>query len=74
MNDKEARLREIAYLIWEKEGRPPGQADRHWRMAQSAVQQEEGERLQRKLVEGEPPGETPEDSAPPEGPNAYENR
>lgn len=29
----ENNLRELAYRIWEKEGRPIGQADRHWRMA-----------------------------------------
>jgi len=74
MPDNEARLKEIAYLIWEKEGRPPGQANRHWRMAQSAIQQEEGEQLQRKIVEGEPPGETPEESMPPADSNDPESR
>lgn len=59
MHDNETRLREIAYLIWEEEGRPPGQADRHWRMAESAIRQEEAEQIQRKIVEGEPPGDTP---------------
>jgi Protein of unknown function (DUF2934) len=62
MRNREIRLKEIAYLIWEEEGRPSGQADRHWRMAESAIQQEEGEQTQRKIVEGEPPGETPAES------------
>jgi hypothetical protein len=74
MHDDEARLKEIAYLIWEEEGRPPGQAERHWRMAQSVVEQGDGEQFQRKIVEGEPPGETPEESAPPEDPNDPEER
>lgn len=29
----ENNLRELAYRIWEAEGRPIGQAERHWRMA-----------------------------------------
>ncbi|MBC6905415.1 DUF2934 domain-containing protein [Saccharophagus sp. K07] len=29
----ESNLREIAYRIWESEGRPIGQAERHWLMA-----------------------------------------
>lgn len=62
MHDREIRLKEMAYLIWEEEGRPSGQADCHWRMAESAIQQEEGEQTQRKIVEGEPPGETPAES------------
>ncbi len=65
MHDKETRLKEIAYLIWEEEGRPPGQADRHWRMAEGALRQEEAQRIQRKIVEGEPPGDSPAESAPP---------
>lgn len=58
MHDRELRLKEIAFLIWEEEGCPPGQAERHWRMAESALRQEEAERTQRKIDEGEPPGET----------------
>lgn len=29
----ELRIRELAYQIWESEGRPDGQAARHWEMA-----------------------------------------
>lgn len=32
MND-EQRIRELAYQIWESEGKPAGQEDRHWAMA-----------------------------------------
>ena len=63
MNDRDNRIREIAYLIWESEGRPPDQADRHWKMAESWVAEEESER---KEAEGEPPGETVEDAEKPE--------
>jgi len=38
MNDRDHRTREIAYFIWEEEGRPEGQADRHWLTAQSIVE------------------------------------
>ena len=37
MNDRDRRIREIAYFIWEEEGRPEGQADRHWLTAPSIV-------------------------------------
>lgn len=38
----EHELRELAYQIWEAEGCPPGQAERHWQMAleQARLQQE----------------------------------
>ena len=31
--DSEQAIRERAYLIWEREGRPEGRADDHWRHA-----------------------------------------
>ncbi len=33
MNLNEQRIREFAYQIWESEGRPVGQSERHWEMA-----------------------------------------
>jgi hypothetical protein len=33
MNTEEHRIREFAYQIWEAEGRPQGQHERHWEMA-----------------------------------------
>ncbi len=33
MNTEEQRIREFAYQIWESEGKPEGQAERHWQMA-----------------------------------------
>ena len=38
MDDREKRVREIAYFIWEQEGRPEGQADRHWQAAREIVE------------------------------------
>ncbi len=37
----EHELRQLAYRIWESEGKPAGQADRHWEMA--LAQAEAGE-------------------------------
>lgn len=42
MKVPEKRVRELAYQIWESEGRPEGQHERHWRMARSLA---EGERV-----------------------------
>ncbi len=36
MADRERRIQEIAYLLWEGEGRPDGQAERFWHMAEAA--------------------------------------
>ena len=56
MDDREKRVREIAYFIWEQEGRPEDQADRHWQAAREIVESQDAER---KNVEGEPPGAHP---------------
>lgn len=35
------RIAELAHIIWESEGRPDGQAERHWSMAEKLVAAEE---------------------------------
>jgi hypothetical protein len=55
--DNDQRIRELAFQLWEQEGRPEGQADRHWAMAKSII---EGEDAVRRETEGEPPGDAPE--------------
>jgi hypothetical protein len=37
MTDRERRVREVAYSIWESEGRPEGQEERHWALADTIV-------------------------------------
>lgn len=37
MADDEQRVRQLAYRIWESEGRPDGQEQRHWDMAWKIV-------------------------------------
>jgi Protein of unknown function (DUF2934) len=44
MDDRENRIREIAYFMWEEEGRPDGQADRHWQSAKAIVESQDAER------------------------------
>lgn len=41
MSAKEDRIREFAYQIWESEGKPHGQAKRHWEMATKLVEAEQ---------------------------------
>jgi hypothetical protein len=36
--DREQRIRELAYAIWEQEGRPEGKVERHWETAEKAVE------------------------------------
>lgn len=33
LSDADYDIRELAYQIWESEGRPEGEAERHWEMA-----------------------------------------
>lgn len=40
MNVNENRVREFAYQIWESEGRPHGEASRHWDMAYKLAKSE----------------------------------
>ncbi|WP_043446655.1 DUF2934 domain-containing protein [Halotalea alkalilenta] len=44
--DEELRIRQLAYRIWEAEGRPSGQHDLHWQMACKLVAAERGESAQ----------------------------
>jgi Protein of unknown function (DUF2934) len=37
MDDREQRVREIAYFLWIEDGRPDGEADRHWRTAEEGL-------------------------------------
>lgn len=38
--DKDERIRQIAYAIWEEEGWPEGRADQHWLRACELVEAE----------------------------------
>jgi hypothetical protein len=58
MNDREDRVRELAYFLWLEEGCPDGEAERHWRDAEAIIESDSV----RKSVEGEPPGDTERDA------------
>ncbi|MCE8018044.1 DUF2934 domain-containing protein [Halomonas sp. MCCC 1A17488] len=63
----EERVRNLAYQIWESEGRPEGQQQRHWDMALKIVIAEEEAGVDAELEEvGEPVDEPPllEDDLP----------
>jgi hypothetical protein len=54
MPERIARIREIAYFLWLEEGCPEGQEERHWQAAEALL---DADPLERKRIEGEPPGE-----------------
>ena len=39
--ERTERIRMRAYLIWEREGRPPGRAEQHWAQATHEIDNEE---------------------------------
>ena len=41
MTDRERRIREAAYRVWEQEGGPDGQAERHWALAEQRIDAED---------------------------------
>ncbi|GHB08231.1 DUF2934 domain-containing protein [Modicisalibacter luteus] len=61
MADDELRVRQLAYRIWESEGRPEGQEQRHWEMARKivAAERESGRDVQPD-VETEPDEKDPD--------------
>ncbi|MBL4834023.1 MAG: DUF2934 domain-containing protein [Pseudomonas sp.] len=57
MSSDEERIRELAYQIWESEGRPEGQTENHWEMARKLLaSQDQGDLT--------PPPEKPAESKP----------
>jgi Protein of unknown function (DUF2934) len=54
MTDRNDRIREIAYFLWLEDGCPDGADERHWLAAETLF---DSEPVERKRIEGEPPGE-----------------
>ncbi|GLQ99180.1 DUF2934 domain-containing protein [Dyella mobilis] len=52
--ERQRRISEIAHRIWESEGRPTGQARRHWQMAEKLVQAEERQAALKKPADEKP--------------------
>ena len=60
MSVEEKRIREFAYQIWESEGKPEGQEERHWAMARKLA---EAEALAPKVTPRKPAKAPPATSA-----------
>ena len=60
--DRDARIRRRAYEMWEAEGRPEGQADRHWSRAAEDLDREDAA-IQREGIAGEKRGVRPKGDA-----------
>ena len=60
--DRDARIRRRAHEMWEAEGRPEGQADRHWSRAAEDLDREDAA-IQREGIAGETPGVRPQGDA-----------
>ncbi|QVM94562.1 DUF2934 domain-containing protein [Pseudomonas sp. B21-012] len=60
MSVEEKRIREFAYQIWESEGKPEGQEERHWAMARKLA---EAEALAPKVTPRKPAKAPPASSA-----------
>jgi hypothetical protein len=43
MDDREQRIRDIAYFLWEEEGCPEGRAFEHWAAAEAVVDAQDAE-------------------------------
>jgi Protein of unknown function (DUF2934) len=56
--DREERIRQRAHQIWEQEGQPEGQAQRHWDRAAEDLDREDAE-IEREGIAGEKPGVRP---------------
>jgi hypothetical protein len=55
MNDRDQHIREIDYYLWEQEGCPEDQAERHWSAAVAVVEAQDAEaRIWRRIREGPP--------------------
>jgi hypothetical protein len=64
---EEERIRDFAYRIWEEEGYPVGEADRHWEMAREAVEAEKAERVKSAVGLAGPQDKAPPAQKPPAG-------
>jgi hypothetical protein len=67
-SDKEARIRERAYEIWVREGRPHGRDAEHWQKAVAEITAESGAVADRAAAGSKPRTEAP--STAPVAPNA----
>ena len=77
MADRERRIQEIAYLLWEQEGRPDGESERFWHLAVEQYEVEAAlapaDAFEEPTGEAEPSAVTVEPAeAPAEAPQKHE--
>lgn len=65
-NDRDDRIRERAYAIWETQGRPDGQHEDHWSQAEAELPEDAADPL--------PPGATDIAGTAPDAPSAPARR
>ncbi|HVI28050.1 DUF2934 domain-containing protein [Hansschlegelia sp.] len=64
MNDRERRIRETAYQLWEEAGRPEGEEHKHWLEAERRLAAEAGEPAPETVQEaGKKPAKAPKAAA-----------
>ena len=68
MPDRDDLIRERAYHIWEREGRPHGRNDEHWQLAAEEIAAEERALAAQKPAASPPQEETPVHSRPASAP------
>jgi hypothetical protein len=43
-DERDRRIRDVAYFLWREEGCPDGRAEAHWTTAEAVVDAQDGER------------------------------
>ena len=81
MDDRNQRIREIAYYLWEQEGGPESQADRHWAAAVAIAEVERENSKSENMTEDQggaaadkPLLSAPLEKSPPPSPPSHEGR
>jgi DUF2934 family protein len=69
-SDKEARIRERAYEIWVRDGRPHGRDAEHWQKAEAEIAAESGAAGDRAAAGSKPRTEAPSAAPVAPGPSA----
>ncbi|ABP79806.1 conserved hypothetical protein [Stutzerimonas stutzeri A1501] len=64
MSAEEKRIRELAYQIWQSEGCPHGEEERHWEMARKLVEAEKGAPVAKPATRARKTATKPTDATP----------
>jgi hypothetical protein len=72
-SDREKRVRERAYQIWQRQGEPHGRPDEHWVQAEAEIELEHELAADRAAAGQKPTTEAPRRSEPARRPEPDEN-